>query len=128
MMMMMMMMIIIIIIIIIIMQRDSVGIANSYCLSCPGYKSRQDIRFSSSPKPTRQSLGPNQPPAQWVLEILPRGRAAGLEVEDSPPSSVDVKNKWSYTSTPLYAFMAWEGTLFFYNNNNNVIIFIIIYY
>jgi len=25
----------------------------------------------------------------------------------SPPSSADVKNVWSYTSTPQYAFMVW---------------------
>jgi hypothetical protein len=25
----------------------------------------------------------------------------------SPPSSAEVKNAWSYTATPQYAFMAW---------------------
>jgi hypothetical protein len=31
----------------------------------------------------------------------------GGEVDHSPPSSAEVKNAWSYTSTPQYVFMAW---------------------
>jgi hypothetical protein len=29
------------------------------------------------------------------------------EADHSPPSNAEVKNAWSYTSTPQYAFMAW---------------------
>jgi hypothetical protein len=29
------------------------------------------------------------------------------ETDHSPPSSVEVKNAWSYTSTSQYVFMAW---------------------
>ena len=29
----------------------------------------------------------------------------------SPPSSTEVKNEWSYTSIPPYAFMTWTVTL-----------------
>jgi hypothetical protein len=29
----------------------------------------------------------------------------GREADHSPPSSAEVKNAWSYTSTPQYAFM-----------------------
>jgi len=29
------------------------------------------------------------------------------EADHSPPSSAQVKNVWSYTSTPQYAFMEW---------------------
>jgi hypothetical protein len=31
----------------------------------------------------------------------------GREADHSPPSSAEVKNAWSYTSTPHYIFMAW---------------------
>jgi hypothetical protein len=31
----------------------------------------------------------------------------GHEADHSPPSSAQVKNAWSYTSTPQYIFMAW---------------------
>jgi len=32
---------------------------------------------------------------------------SGREANHSPPSSANVKNEWSYTSTPTYVFMAW---------------------
>jgi hypothetical protein len=32
-----------------------------------------------------------------------------IEVNHSPPSSAEVKNERSYTSTPPYTFMAWTG-------------------
>jgi hypothetical protein len=47
------------------------------------------------------ALGPTEPPIQWVagalsLEIKrPEG-----EADHSPPSSIEVKNVWSYISTP----------------------------
>jgi hypothetical protein len=31
----------------------------------------------------------------------------GREAEHSSPSSAEVKNSWSYTTTPQYVFMAW---------------------
>jgi len=38
------------------------------------------------------------------------------EVDHSPPSNAEVKNEWSYTSTPPppYAFKAWTGAAFSY--------------
>jgi hypothetical protein len=32
------------------------------------------------------------------------------DIDHSPQFSDDVTNEWSYTSTPLYTFMAWTGT------------------
>jgi len=31
----------------------------------------------------------------------------GREADHSPPSTAEIKNAWSYTSTLQYAFMAW---------------------
>jgi hypothetical protein len=31
----------------------------------------------------------------------------GREADHSPPSSGEIKNAWSYTSTPQYVFTAW---------------------
>jgi hypothetical protein len=46
-------------------------------------------------------LGPTQPPIQWVPGVLSLGvKRPGPEADHSPPSSAEVKNKWSYTSTP----------------------------
>jgi hypothetical protein len=57
---------------------------------------------------SRTALRPTQPPIQWVegapsLEV----RRPGREADHSPPSSAEVKNAWSYTSTPQYVFMTW---------------------
>jgi hypothetical protein len=43
-------------------------------------------------------LGPTQPPIQWV---------AGRKADHSPPSSAEIKNAWSYTSSPQDVFMTW---------------------
>jgi hypothetical protein len=57
---------------------------------------------------SRTALGLTQPPIQWVPGALSLGvKRLGLEADHSPPSSVEVKNAWSYTSTPQYVFMAW---------------------
>jgi hypothetical protein len=57
---------------------------------------------------SRTALGPTQPPIQWVPGFLSLGvKRPGREADHSPPSSADVKNAWSYTSTPQYVFMAW---------------------
>jgi hypothetical protein len=39
--------------------------------------------------------------------VFPRDKAAGREADHSPPSSAEVKNAWSYPSTPQYVFTAW---------------------
>jgi hypothetical protein len=38
---------------------------------------------------------------------FPEGKAAGREADYSNPPSAEVKNAWSYTSTPQYVFMVW---------------------
>jgi hypothetical protein len=54
------------------------------------------------------ALVPTQPPIQWVSETLSLGiKQPGQEANHSPPSSAEVKNAWSYTSTPQYVFIAW---------------------
>jgi hypothetical protein len=57
---------------------------------------------------SRTALGPTQPPIQWVPGTLSLGiKRPGREADHSPPSSAEVKNAWSCTSTPQYAFMPW---------------------
>jgi hypothetical protein len=52
------------------------------------------------------ALGPTQPPIRWVRVALSLGGKAA-EADFSPPSSTEIKNAWSYTSTSQYVFMAW---------------------
>jgi hypothetical protein len=49
-----------------------------------------------------------QHPIQWVPGTLSLWvKRPGREADHSPPSSAEVKNAWSYTSTLHYVFMAW---------------------
>jgi len=44
---------------------------------------------------------PTQHPIQWLTGDLSLGvKRSGREADHSPPFSADVKNAWSYTSTP----------------------------
>jgi hypothetical protein len=50
---------------------------------------------------SRPTLGPTQPPIQWVTAALSvEVKRPVCEADHSPPSSAKVKNAWSYTSTP----------------------------
>jgi hypothetical protein len=52
-------------------------------------------------------VGSTQPLIQWVPRALSLGvKRPGHEAGHSAPSSAEVKNAWSYTSTPQYALMA----------------------
>jgi hypothetical protein len=53
-------------------------------------------------------LGPTQPPIQCVPGAIPPGvKRSGHEADLSPPTSVEVKNTWIYTSILPYTFMAY---------------------
>jgi hypothetical protein len=74
---------------------------------------------------TRPVLGPTQPPIQWVPGALSLGvKRSGREADHSPPSGAEVKNEWSYVSTPQYVFMEWcsvkaQGQLYLYLHDKN---------
>jgi hypothetical protein len=56
------------------------------------------------PPPNRQS------PLEWIPEALfPGIKWPSSEANHSLPSSAEVKNAWSYTSTPTYVFMACDS-------------------
>jgi hypothetical protein len=47
------------------------------------------------------ALGPTQPTSKWVSTNLSPGvKRPGHVIDHSPPPSVEVKNTWSYMSTP----------------------------
>jgi hypothetical protein len=58
------------------------------------------FRFVITSEP---AVGPTQPPIQWTPEIS----FLGCKTDDSHLSVSEVKNAWSYTSTPTYIFMTW---------------------
>jgi hypothetical protein len=72
------------------------------------FDSRRGLGIFLFTTASRTALGPSQPPIQWVPGTLSLGvKRQGHEADHSPPSSAEVKNAWSYTSTPQYVFMAW---------------------
>lgn len=68
------------------------------------------LRFFNSPKMSRPTLWPVQAPIQ-VPGVLSRTvKQPGHKAGHSLPSNVEVTNKWSCSSTPLYVFMLYTGT------------------
>jgi hypothetical protein len=66
---------------------SSVGIATGYGLDGSGMESRWGRDF---PHLFRPSLGPNQPPVQWVPGLSRGTKRPGRDTGPSPPSSVEV--------------------------------------
>jgi hypothetical protein len=96
-----------------------VGMILTRNMIAQGYSARLRARWSGVRVPeglgifilttaSRPALGPTQLPIQWVPGALPLGiKLLGRQTDHSPPSSAEVKNSWSYISTPQYAFMVW---------------------
>jgi hypothetical protein len=56
---------------------------------------------------------PTQPPVLWLTRAFsPLVKRPGREADHSSPPYAEVKNEWSFISTP-YSFMACTGTLLF---------------
>jgi hypothetical protein len=62
---------------------------------------------------SRPALKPTQPPIQWVPAALSlEAKRPGREADHSLPSSAELKNSWSYTSTlPIHV----HGVVFSYS-------------
>jgi hypothetical protein len=53
-------------------------------------------------------LGSTQQPLQWLLRFLPQFKAR-FDVDLSPPSRAEVKNKWCCISNPLICLYDMDG-------------------
>jgi hypothetical protein len=68
-------------------------------------------------------LEPTKPPIQCKPETLSvRVKWPRCEMHHSSPSSVKVKNKWNYTSTPSIAFVVWAKTTSHFLNYGNTVL------
>jgi hypothetical protein len=67
----------------------------------------QSVQTSSGTHPASDSM------CTWVS--LPRSKVAVGEADHTPPSSAEIKNEWSYTSTPSYDFMVHTGKTLWFN-------------
>jgi hypothetical protein len=89
---------------------SSVGIALGYGLDDRGSRVRLPAGAGYFSLHHRIQNGSGAHPASYPMGT--RGFSLGVKrperkADHSPPSSAEVKNAWSYTSTPQYVFMAW---------------------
>jgi hypothetical protein len=87
---------------------SSVSIVNRLRAGRPWFFPRKGQRmflFTTAPRP---ALGQTQPPNQNVKGALSlKVKRPGREADHSPVVNADIKNAWSYFSTPPYVFMSW---------------------
>ena len=76
------------------LQRLRYGLHDSRLLAGSGKK------LVSSPETSRPSWGPPSPKFSWFCLSFSEVKRPGHDVNHSPLSSNEVKNEWSYTSTP----------------------------
>jgi hypothetical protein len=95
------------------------------------FKMRAEIQSEYSGGERRNSVPARtepRPPGQWSFTLLTglsrltttTKMRAICEADHSPPCSAEVKNAWSYTSTPQYVFMAWclaQGQVYLFTFN-----------
>jgi hypothetical protein len=85
-----------------------VGIATLYGLDGPGIESRWGLDF---PHPSRPTLGPTQPPIQWVLGLFPGDKATGAWHWAPTSSSTEVKERVELylcsLSDPSWSVVGW---------------------
>jgi hypothetical protein len=70
---------------------------------------------------SRQSVGPTQPPVQWVLEL----KQPGHEVNYSSSSRAGVKNEWSNNSTPFICLCGMDRGKTFYVTSERGLMFLL---
>jgi hypothetical protein len=76
-----------------------------------GSNSGRGRRFCSSPQSLRPGSGSHPAPCSMGFWSLFReAKRPGRKVDHAHPSSAQVKNKWSYVSTPPYPFKARPRT------------------
>jgi hypothetical protein len=83
--------------------------ATGWTIGVLGFDSQPPLGIFLFTTVSRTALGTTQPPIQWVLlgAVSLGVKLPGREADNSPSSSAEVTNAWSYTSTPQYVFIAW---------------------
>jgi hypothetical protein len=93
-----------------VVDRDcSFGIATRYWLDGPGIESRWGRDFLH---PSRPSMGPTQPPIQWVPGLVPGGKVARPWRWPPATSSAEVKGRAEiylcFPSGPSWSVLGWS--------------------
>jgi hypothetical protein len=85
----------------------SVGIATHYGLVGPGIETRGGTRFSA-----RVQTGPGPRPSLLYIGSFPGVKRPGRDVDHPPHLALRLEKEYSYTSTPLWVFVACSRLLF----------------
>jgi hypothetical protein len=85
------------------------GLASRLRAGRSGFESRQGQGFSFLSKLLNRLWGPPSLLFNCHWGSFPEIKQWGSDFDYAVSSSTEVKNDWSYTSSPLYAFMAWTG-------------------
>jgi hypothetical protein len=72
------------------LKASAVAIATRYGLDGPGIEFRWGRYF---PHPSRPTLGPSQPPIQWIQGSFPGVKRLDRGVDHPPPSIAEVKER-----------------------------------
>jgi len=80
-----------------------------YGLGSPVFESRQMSEFFLFAKFSTQLIGPPNCQFSGYGDSASEAKRLGCDVDYSPPSSAEVKNEWSYTSTPPMKFPDMGG-------------------
>ena len=78
-----------------------------------GSKPGRDKRFSCSPKRQNRLWGPPSHLFDWMPRFFPARKLPGRDVDQSPLFSIEVKDKWSYTSAPPIFFHGLDRYILF---------------
>jgi len=70
------------------------------CAWQSGFRIPKEVRCFPFFKTAQTSLRAIQPPSQWLSGFNPGVNWLGHEADHSSPTSAEVKNQWSYASTP----------------------------
>jgi hypothetical protein len=90
---------------------------NTFSWRCAQLKNRDNSTFTFTTAFT-PAVGPPSLLSIWYGGALSPGiKQSEPETNHSPPSTADVTNVWSYTSTPQYVLIAW----FLVKHGDNVI-------
>jgi hypothetical protein len=89
------------------------GTSLGYGLDDRGFESHQGLGIFLFTTASRPALGLTQSPIEWVPGVVSLGvKRSGREADYSPPSSAEVKNVWSYISTPPIRLQEAQGQLY----------------
>jgi len=79
-----------------------------------GSKPGRDKRFSCSPKRQNRLWGPPSHLFDWMPRFFPARKLPGRDVDQSPLFSIEVKDKWSYTSAPPIFFHGLDRYILYF--------------